>query len=679
MRLKAAFSQQGMALPIALILMVCITFLALGFAALYSGRLTLNTSYVNKYDAQFVAETGLDHYLWILNNDPYGVDTFITSLHDPINNTYTYSGYNQEANGYYNIACAPPTPNPNLLNLTCTGWLASDPGQQFSFTTTVQTRTFTQYLYVTQKETEDDGTAQVYWMAGDNLHGKLFTNDIIHTRDNSALGLPNTTPIFWDTVSCWDNGRSSSEYSSDIAADVANSNGSEPTWMANEFQKGVSAPHYFPPKQAAGEYTLPSANSIANLKTIAQSQGLYFDGRTCICLDHNKIDVENAQNGTTTFVWNNGNGPGNELTLPENAVIYVDGNSSGKIDESIGGSYDPSAKFTKLDDGNAFVSGTLSGQLTIYASNNIYLTAGDPTNWSLTGNQPPSSPSTINSNSILVNYQNTSFHGSSDQSEGIASSVSGTNDMLGLIAYNYVMILRYGWPYDQSPYYVGTAGNNNTGNYDYSPLSSAAGANNVVLDAAVMAINYSFLYECNWAPYLSSTYASNPYPILNVTGSIIQSFRGAVAGDYNVNLGCGYEKNYWYDNRMQYETPPYFLPPGNSGWGILSWSSIPPSNITFTQAQNITVPQDGSSVSQGKGLQLSATVAPNSAPATVTWSFSPYPTETITDPATGSSIDPYTGFLMAGTKGTPPLEVKVYAWDNIYPTVAGTATITINP
>jgi hypothetical protein len=313
--------------------------------------------------------------------------------------------------------------------------------------------------------------------------------------------------------------------------------------------------------------------------------------------------------------------------------------------------------------------------LTIYAENNIYLTAGDPTNQLYGGSAPL--PATINgSNSLgFVTYSNTSFNTGSSPTEAIAQSTGGTNDMLGLIAYNYVMILRYGWPDDTSSY-----GSENVNN-DYSPQSGAA-VTNVYLDAAIMAVKHGFLYECSWpggttaVPYYSSTYCSgnpNLYPVLNITGAIIQNDRGAVAGDYSVELGCGYVKNYWYDSRMQYETPPYFLQPGNSGWGILSWFPVPPSNMTFAPVASVTVPQNGQSVSEGHGLQLSATVTPSNAPSTVTWSFS-QTTESTTDSTTGSSIDPYSGLLIAGTNATGT--VTVYA-NTIFPSQQYAATITI--
>ncbi len=649
MRNKPDFSQQGLALPITLIMMVCITLVAISFVALYSKRLGLNTAYVHRYDAQYVAESGLNKYLWVLNND-YNVDQFVYQ-----NGTYTYAGYNQEGDGYYNIECTnPPAGTPSNLNLNVTGWLASDPTNQFSFTATVQARSFTQYLYFTQQETEDDGKTVVYWRPGDVLHGKLFTDDIIHTQDDTSVN-PHTTPVFCDTVSCWDGG--SSNFASDVDADIAESGTS--SLMQSEFQQG--APPSYLPQQATKKLSLPSYNSTDNLEQVAKSQNLYFSGRTCINLDGSEIEVANNGNTSTHY-------------LPENAVIYVDGTDAGPINES---NYDPAEKFS-LGDGNVFVSGTLSGQLTIYAANNIYLTGKDPTG---------SPPQTGDDLSKLVTYTNTQFK-EDDQTAADAYGINNTNgtDMLGLIAKNYVMVLRYGWPTD-------TGNGFENIDTDYSPQSDTE------IDAAIMAENYSFLYECNWPPYQSSTYSSSspyypapghpsPYPALNVIGAIIQCYRGSVAGDYtNINgeaeMGCGYTKNYWYDSRMANETPPYFLFPGNSGWGILNWTMLPPANMTFTPVQGITVhapyttPPDNFTVPQGLGLQLTADVTPVNAPQTVTWFFSDADGNSATDPTydetTGSTLDPYTGLLIIGTKAMGTLYVT--GKSSIYPTLN---TVAIN-
>jgi hypothetical protein len=54
---------------------------------------------------------------------------------------------------------------------------------------------------------------------------------------------------------------------------------------------------------------------------------------------------------------------------------------------------------------------------------------------------------------------------------------------------------------------------------------------------------------------------------LNVTGAIAQKFRGAV-GRTAGSGHTGYIKNYVYDDRLKYRSPPYFLDPVQAAWKV---------------------------------------------------------------------------------------------------------------
>lgn len=152
--------------------------------------------------------------------------------------------------------------------------------------------------------------------------------------------------------------------------------------------------------------------------------------------------------------------------------------------------------------GNVFVKGTLSGKLTIAASNNIYIT----------GN---------------ITYSNP------------------TNDMLGLIANNWIYINHY-----------------NQSGKDVAPSS-------ITIKAALFVLQNSFGFEA---------YADGPAKnTLTVIGSIAQAYRGPV-GTFipGGSIVSGYKKDYWYDKRMLYNEPPHFLPPLNAGFEITSWEEVPP-------------------------------------------------------------------------------------------------------
>jgi hypothetical protein len=83
---------------------------------------------------------------------------------------------------------------------------------------------------------------------------------------------------------------------------------------------------------------------------------------------------------------------------------------------------------------------------------------------------------------------------------------------------------------------------------------------NVQIDAAILALNHSFTvdnYDCG-----------DPLGTLTVNGVIAQKHRGIV-GVGGSSISHGYVKNYTYDDRLKYRSPPYFLDPVQASWRIL--------------------------------------------------------------------------------------------------------------
>ena len=73
----------------------------------------------------------------------------------------------------------------------------------------------------------------------------------------------------------------------------------------------------------------------------------------------------------------------------------------------------------------------------------------------------------------------------------------------------------------------------------------------------MLAIQHSFIvdhYDCGSA-----------LGTLTVNGAIGQKFRGAVG---TFGGGTGYLKNYNYDDRLRYVSPPHFLDPVESAWHV---------------------------------------------------------------------------------------------------------------
>ncbi|MEW6244731.1 MAG: hypothetical protein AB1497_10855 [Bacillota bacterium] len=245
---------------------------------------------------------------------------------------------------------------------------------------------------------------------------------------------------------------------------------------------------------------LPPSNAQIMLHALSDYR---FTGRTSIMLDGNQLKIRN-KNGAVQI-----------RPLPPNGVIYVDGTSGSKWD---------------LNAGNVFVSGTLNGRLTIAAANNIYITSRDPTNFDY-------GSATVTHG---IRYANGNFN----------PKGAMTDDMLGLVAQEYVRILHYGWFGNPA--------------YDNTDVASSE----MTIHATIMALNWCFEYE----DYSSGSIKSN----LNIVGSVIQKYRGAV-GTFDSKTGVrktGYMKHYTHDPRLAYDSPPHFSEPVNAGWEIMTWREI---------------------------------------------------------------------------------------------------------
>ncbi len=88
-----------------------------------------------------------------------------------------------------------------------------------------------------------------------------------------------------------------------------------------------------------------------------------------------------------------------------------------------------------------------------------------------------------------------------------------------------------------------------------APMASAR-SENLSIDAAILAINHSFIvdnYDCGAS-----------LGTLKVNGAIAQKYRGAVG----TTGGTGYIKSYNYDDRLHTITPPSFIEPVQADWVI---------------------------------------------------------------------------------------------------------------
>ena len=129
---------------------------------------------------------------------------------------------------------------------------------------------------------------------------------------------------------------------------------------------------------------------------------------------------------------------------------------------------------------------------------------------------------------------------SSASNNGDLKRDTSSDAVMGLIAQNFVRV------YHPCP--------------EVSPLMKT-----VQIDAAILSIDHSFTadnYDCG-------TQLDN----LTVNGAIAQSYRGAVGTTGNT----GFKKDYHYDDRLRYRSPPYFLEPVAASWHVIrSNEQVPP-------------------------------------------------------------------------------------------------------
>ena len=151
------------------------------------------------------------------------------------------------------------------------------------------------------------------------------------------------------------------------------------------------------------------------------------------------------------------------------------------------------------------------------------------------------------------------------------------NDTLGLIADKYVEVNR--------PLLASTSSGNNPTvlntctSQAQAPLCDPSSGNGITIDAAVLALNESFVVN-NYGD-------GGTEGQLNVYGSIQQYARGPV-GTFNGNqMVTGYQKQYTWDPLLDYLFPPSYLVPSTAAWSLSSVSANGGSGAT---ANNVCPP-----------------------------------------------------------------------------------------
>jgi hypothetical protein len=128
----------------------------------------------------------------------------------------------------------------------------------------------------------------------------------------------------------------------------------------------------------------------------------------------------------------------------------------------------------------------------------------------------------------------------SGSDNGDVRMAAGSDAVLGLIANNFVRVQHRV--------------------RDHSDASSCRNSTpvmqNVRIEAAILSLAHSFIVD-NYA-------CGDRMGTLTVKGAIAQRFRGPVG----TTRPTGYTKNYMYDDRLKYRSPPFFLDPISAAWKV---------------------------------------------------------------------------------------------------------------
>jgi hypothetical protein len=471
------------------------------------------------------AQAGVDDYLYRLQQDD---DYYLFSSSNPptpANPAFTgwqaIPGPANEGQFHYSVSLA-QFAGQGIVQLTSTGRVR---GVQRTIRASLRRRNFLDYLYMTNFEALDPqsgyypdpatATAECsrYWWqgrpsqpcvrisfaSGDVINGPLHTNDTISVNGTPTFNGPTTTG-WTGTMSC--PARSGFTYRWFGVSGCADS---------PSFQSGDP--------RSAPLLTLPPSNTALKGETDRSvgKTGCRYNGPTRIVLNSNgTMTVTSLNSPFTPPTGAYASCLGTNIPLPANGVIYVQNVPTTQTSPApvcqagrnpIGYPIPADVTSYQCAVGDAFVSGTLNGQLTIAAENNIVVV-----------------------DDITYN-----------------TSGAGSSDLLGLIANQFVQVYHP----------VNNGGQNLNDNRNAtSPFQDPR------IDAAILALGHSFIVQnYNEGARLGT---------LTVNGVIAQQWRGPVG----TSGGTGYLKDYNYDRRMQYASPPHALDLAQAAFRVNQWAEI---------------------------------------------------------------------------------------------------------
>jgi hypothetical protein len=499
-------SKKGITLPIA-VMIVAVVFLFVATVLTLNENLTRNVSHkVDTEDALQIAEAGYNHYMYYLNQDstffmnPTGINKtkngeqigFKCISYDadglPIEYERTAYMRGNEVIGYYEIRLIQPGVNEDLAVIS-TGYRADNEDVKKTVQVKIHQRSFAEYVDFS------DRSGNVWWTSTDKAEGPVFCNGDLNISGS---------PEFFDDVII--GGKVN------LHKDTSN----------NPIYHGLLLTEQ--PKML-----FPATNEDI-ISWGRSSDGLRFQGRTCILLMDNKVKTVNkVKNADGTYSEVVG-----IFSLPKCGVLLVENDGS--------------------NIGDVFISGTLDGRLTVYAQGDVYITGRDPTNMTASGTlTPPSNTTGSSSNEGGIYYKDTNIPRKNDTGKNF------TDDMLGIIAEGDIIIATRTWPATNAQGHI----------YDEGKEGSIS-VKNIKVYGALMTNTKD--KQIKVEEYDDIGVKGD----FTVYGSKIQNAERGPVGTFQGNRkASGYSKINVFDYRLKNQSPPHFVTPEKSGWEVKSWDEIP--------------------------------------------------------------------------------------------------------
>jgi hypothetical protein len=207
--------------------------------------------------------------------------------------------------------------------------------------------------------------------------------------------------------------------------------------------------------------------------------------------------------------------------------------------------------------GNIYIEGVVKGRVTIAAQNNVIVTGDLSINSTVKGNSAigPDMVGLVAANSVVIYHP---VSRSSSSAETLTSTVKNPTS-LGRTC-----------PTTSSGTTLGGSGGSsgNTVTCTWTTTKTFGSTyNNISFPAATSGSGtrwvYASIQTLQRSFWVQNYNQGADIGTLSVRGSIAQKWRGAVG----TSGGTGFDKDYSYDSRLQFASPPYFPQWTNAAWG----------------------------------------------------------------------------------------------------------------